>query len=102
MTVTAAPPRTAIALEYQHPGVPRVTAKGQGLVAERIIETARAAGVAVEENPVLAEALSHVELDDEIPEALYKAVAQVIVFVLRASGQISGNAAQPSGIAKKP
>lgn len=80
--------RTAIALQYQHPGVPRVTAKGQGAVAERIVETARAAGVAVEENPALAEALAHVELDDEIPEALYKAVAQVIVFVLRASGQI--------------
>jgi len=80
--------RTAIALQYQHPGVPRVTAKGQGAVADRIIETAKAAGVAIEENPALAEALAHVDLDDEIPEALYKAVAQVIVFVLRASGQI--------------
>ena len=92
-----APPdrRTAIALQYQHPGVPRVTAKGQGEVAERIIATARAAGVAVEENPALAEALAHVELDNDIPEALYKAVAQVIVFVLRASGQIPAGSVDP-------
>src|SRR3954466_12852814 len=93
------PRRTAVALEYAHPGVPRVTAKGSGVVAERIVETAMAAGgaregkpgpagVAIEENPVLAEALAAVELDDEIPEALYRAVAQVILFVLRASGQL--------------
>jgi len=95
--------KTAIALEYQHPGVPRVTAKGEGLVAERIIATAQAAGVAVEENPALAEALSHVELDDDIPEALYKAVAQVIVFVLRASGQVPpGGTRSKAVLTKKP
>ena len=80
--------RTAVALEYANPGVPRVTAKGQGAIADRIVAAAEAAGVAVEENPALAEALARVELDDEIPEALYRAVAQVIVFVLRASGQM--------------
>jgi flagellar biosynthesis protein len=80
--------RIAIALEYSHPGVPRVTAKGRGAVAERIVETAAASGVAIEENPPLAEALSQVELDDEIPEALYRAVAQVILFVLRACGRV--------------
>ena len=84
--------RTAIALEYADPGVPRVTAKGYGEVADRIIATARAAGVAIEENPALAEALSQVELDDEIPEALYRAVAQVILFVLRSTGQLGSPA----------
>ena len=84
----AAPRRTAVALEYAHLGVPRVTAKGSGAIAERIVDTAKAAGVAIEENPALAEALAKVELDDEIPEALYRAVAQVILFVLRASGQL--------------
>jgi flagellar biosynthesis protein len=87
--------RTAVALEYAHAGVPRVTAKGIGPVADRIVETARAAGVAVEENPALAEALSHVELDDEIPEALYRAVAQVILFVLRSSGKLGSREAGP-------
>jgi flagellar biosynthesis protein len=83
--------RTAVALEYAHPGVPRVTAKGHGAVADRIVATATAAGVAIEENPALAEALSQVELDAEIPEALYRAVAQVILFVLRASGQLASD-----------
>ena len=82
--------KTAIALAYDHPGVPRVTAKGQGVIAERIIETARAAGVPVEDNPALAAALAEVELDEEIPETLYRAVAQVILFVLRAAGKLPG------------
>jgi flagellar biosynthesis protein len=82
--------RTAVALEYSDPGVPRVTAKGNGDIADRIVETALAAGVAIEENPALAEALSRVELDEEIPEALYRAVAQVILFVLRSTGQLGG------------
>lgn len=80
--------RTAIALEYSHPGVPRVTAKGEGLLADRIVATAKEAGVTVEENPVLAAALARVELDDEIPEALYRAVAEVILFVLRSTGKL--------------
>jgi len=92
--VTAAR-RTAVALEYRHAGVPRITAKGQGAVAATIVETARAAGVAVEENPALAEALARVELDEEIPEALYRAVAEVLVFVLRATGHWPAGARRP-------
>ena len=75
--------RLAVALEYDGSSAPRVTAKGQGEVAERIIDTAREAGVPIEENALHAEALSSVELDDHIPEELYKATAQVIGFVLR-------------------
>lgn len=75
--------RMAVALEYDGSSAPRVTAKGQGEIADKIIETAREAGVAIEENPLLAQALSSVELDDHIPEDLYKAVAQVIGFVLK-------------------
>ena len=43
----------------------------------------------VEENAALAEALSQVELGDDIPEALYRAVAEVLIFILRASGKMS-------------
>jgi flagellar biosynthesis protein len=74
--------RLAIALFYDGESAPRVTAKGQGELAERILETARAHGVAVEENAALAKALSAVELDDEIPVELYRAVAAVLGFVL--------------------
>lgn len=74
----------AVALKYEDGGVPVVVAKGRGAVAQAITKTATDHAVMVEENAILAEALSQVELDAEIPEALYKAVAEVIVFVLRA------------------
>ena len=76
--------KTAIALEYDFEGAPRVTAKGNGLIAEKIIETARVNNVAVEENAILAEALSGIELEEQIPENLYRAVAEVLSFVLYA------------------
>ena len=85
-----AKPRLAIALEYEQgsDAAPRVTAKGRGELAEKILATAQEHDVPVEENEPLAEALSTVELDDTIPEELYRAVAEVIGFVLRASGQL--------------
>jgi flagellar biosynthesis protein len=80
-----APRRVAVALEYDRQGAPRVTAKGRGVTAERILETAREHGIPLEENRELAEALAKVPLDDEIPVELYKAVAQVIGFILHAA-----------------
>lgn len=78
-------PRLAVALRYDAPNAPKVVAVGRGELGQRIIDTAREHGVPVEENPALAEALSTIELDDHIPEALYEAVAIVIAFILRAS-----------------
>ena len=78
----------AVALHYDRTGAPRVVAKGRGSLGEKIIEIARANRIPIEENEVLAGALSHVELGDEIPAELYKAVAEVLVFVLRLSGRI--------------
>ncbi len=82
------PPRIAVALEYDGASAPRVTAKGRGELAQRIVDTAREHDVAVEENAVLAQALSAVELDDHIPEELYRAAAQVIAFVLSLRGEM--------------
>ena len=78
----------AVALQYDHPGVPRVTASGRGAVAEAILAAAREHDIPIEENAALAEALSQVELDTEIPEELYRAVAEVLGFVLRATGKL--------------
>jgi flagellar biosynthesis protein len=78
----------AVALHYDKKGAPRVVAKGRGSIGEKIIEIAKANDIPIEENEVLAGALSKVELDDEIPAELYKAVAEVLVFVLRLSGRI--------------
>jgi flagellar biosynthesis protein len=78
----------AVALHYDKTGAPRVVAKGRGSIGEKIIAVARAHDIPIEENEVLAGALSNVELGDEIPAELYKAVAEVLIFVLRLSGQI--------------
>jgi flagellar biosynthesis protein len=79
-------PAIAVALEYEEGTreAPRVVATGKGLVAEKIMEIARENGVVIEANPMLAEALSGVPLDETIPRELYQAVAEVIGFVLRA------------------
>ncbi len=85
----ADPASLAIALEYDRKGAPRVTAKGRGHVAAQIIASAQDHGIAMEQNAHLAAALSEVELDAEIPEALYRAVAEILSFVLRAKGNKS-------------
>jgi flagellar biosynthesis protein len=77
----------AVALHYDKSGAPRVVAKGRGSIGDKIIEVAKANNIPIEENEVLAGALSNVELGDEIPEELYKAVAEVLIFVLRLSGR---------------
>ena len=78
----------AVALHYDKSGAPRVVAKGRGSIGEKIIELAKVHDIPIEENEVLAGALANVELGDEIPVELYKAVAEVLVFVLRLSGRI--------------
>ena len=75
----------AVALHYDKTGAPRVVAKGKGTIGAKIIEVAKANDIPIEENEILAGALSKVELGDEIPAELYKAVAEVLVFVLRLS-----------------
>ena len=80
----------AVALHYDKSSgeAPRVVAKGKGVIGDKIVETARAHGVPIEENAGLAAALSEVEIGDEIPVELYKAVAEVLIFILRMSGKI--------------
>jgi len=78
----------AVALRYdpvQATRAPKVVAVGRGEIGRKIIETAREHGVPLETNPHLAEALAGVELDTEIPMALYEAIATILAFILRAS-----------------
>jgi len=70
----------AVALRWEGDGAPRVTAKGHGEVARRILELAEQNEVPLREDPALVEVLSHVDLGREIPAALYRAVAEVIAF----------------------
>ena len=82
-------PAIAVALDYDRDShdAPRVVATGKGVIAEKIMEIARENGVVIEANPMLAEALSGVPVDDTIPREFYTAVAEVIGFVLRAQGR---------------
>ncbi|GAA0222207.1 EscU/YscU/HrcU family type III secretion system export apparatus switch protein [Marinomonas primoryensis] len=70
----------AIALKYDYNTAPTVTAKGSGLLAEKIMEVARENDVVLHQSPELVEMLSTLELGEEIPESLYLAVAEIIAF----------------------
>lgn len=70
----------AIALKYDYNTAPTVTAKGSGLLAEKIMEVAKENNVLLHQSPELVEMLSTLELGEEIPEALYLAVAEIIAF----------------------
>lgn len=76
--------RQAVALRYEPEldDAPRVVASGQGLTAENIIARAKEAGVPVQEDPGLVEALCHVKLGQTIPVELYQAVAGVLAFIM--------------------
>ena len=94
--VVTNPTHVAVALKYdvETMGAPRVVAKGQRLVAQRIKELAREAGVPLVENKPLARALFKVvRIGEEIPEDLFKAVAQVLAFVFQLKrGKAGSNA----------
>ncbi|HET9125698.1 MAG TPA: EscU/YscU/HrcU family type III secretion system export apparatus switch protein [Solirubrobacteraceae bacterium] len=78
------PRRRAAALHYE-PGerAPVLTATGAGHIAERIIESARAAGVPVREDPALVQALAGLQLGAEVPEPLWRAVAETLAWAYR-------------------
>jgi flagellar biosynthesis protein len=73
----------AAALRYEDGATPRVVAAGRGEVARRIVEEARAAGVPVRDDALLADALAGVQLDAEVPEELWAAVAEALVWAHR-------------------
>jgi flagellar biosynthesis protein len=85
------PPRKrAIALRYEvdKDAAPVVIAKGQGLLAERILELARANGIHIQEDPDLTALLAQVEVNAAIPAELYAAVAQILAFVYRLNNRL--------------
>ena len=79
----------AVALRYERreTDAPRVTAKGSGELAQRILELARAHDVPVREDPDLLELLAACDLGAEIPQELYHAVAELLAFLHRLNGE---------------
>ena len=75
----------AVALKYEKEkdAAPRVVAKGRGIVAEKIIETARHHHIPLHEDKNLVQVLEALDLETEIPPELYRAVAEVLAFIYR-------------------
>lgn len=86
----------AIAITYEAgDGAPRVVAKGKGLLAEEIIERAKAAGVFVHESPDLVNLLMQVDLDERIPPQLYIAVAELLAWLYRLEQSVPEHGSNP-------
>ena len=73
----------AVALKYDRKkdDAPRVTAKGKGKVAEKIIELARKHDIPIKDDPDLFEVLSSLDINQEVPSEIYVAVAELLAFV---------------------
>jgi flagellar biosynthesis protein len=67
-----------------------VVARGYGLTAERIIEIARENNIQIHEDPDLAAVLAKLDINTQVPEELYVAVAEVLAFVYRLNQQMLG------------
>jgi flagellar biosynthesis protein len=81
--------KKAVALRYRpdKESAPRVTAKGAGSIAERIIKVAQEHGVPVKDDPDLIEVLSKLDIEEQIPPNVYIAVAELLAFVYAMNGK---------------
>lgn len=73
----------AVALGYDagHDDAPRVVASGRGLLAEKILETARRHDIPIREDPVLTAALASLDVGELIPPELYRLIAEVYAYI---------------------
>ena len=75
----------AVAMQYERgkDRAPKITAKGQGILAEKILAMAREHHIPIHKDKALLEALYRLDLNEEIPEELYQVVAEVLAFIYR-------------------
>lgn len=75
--------KEAIALRYNRnkDNAPKVVAKGKGVVAKNILELAKENNIPIKEDPELVQILSNLEINEEIPQDLYKAVAKILAHI---------------------
>ncbi len=99
----AKPLQSAVALAYQTGDMaPKIVAKGNGLIAQEIIARAKEHDVFVHESKELVALLMQVELDRDIPPALYRAIAELLTWLYRieAAGETDGKNDVPEGAMK--
>lgn len=93
--------RSAVALTYAPgSGAPRVVAKGYGLVADQIIARAKENGVFLHESKEMVSLLMQVNLDRDIPPALYRAVAELLAWLYHIEKAQDGATTHPSNLNK--
>jgi flagellar biosynthesis protein len=81
--------KKAVAIKYESTdNAPKVVAKGRGYIADKIIQLAKQHGVPLKEDEALVEILSKLDIYEEIPIELYKAVAEILVFVYKLKGKV--------------
>lgn len=99
------PTHYAVALKYEdgRMAAPRVVAKGVDLLAMKIRDVAKDSQVPVLQAPMLARALyAHTKLDQEIPQALFAAVAQVLAYVYQLRAAMAGRGPAPGDLPELP
>ncbi len=90
------PPLSAVALSYgSDDPAPKVVAKGRGLVAEEIIKRANDSGVFIHQSKELVSLLMKVDLDDAIPPALYRVVAELLAWLYHIETELGTTKTQP-------
>lgn len=84
-----APRNRAVALNYDSASMPapKISASGQGAIAERIIELAKENDVPIRKDPDMVELLAQLDVGQIIPPELYTVVAEVLAFVYRIKGK---------------
>ena len=87
----------AVALRYRGDAdqVPRIVAKGEGSIADKIREIAENNGIPVRRDDTLVELLAQIEIDREIPSELYAAVAELLSWIYRANNALAKESALP-------
>ena len=89
------PVAVALAYEPESEFAPKVVAGGRGSIAEKILEIAFAHGIKVREDADLAQLLSAIDIDDEIPVEAFAAVSEILAYVYRASAATPPVADEP-------
>ena len=77
------PSKSAVSLKYKKgsDSAPKITAKGKGLVADKIIKMAHENNIPIREDEDLLNLLSEIDVGQEVPESLYKVVAEILAWV---------------------
>jgi len=90
--------KSAVSLQYKK-GIntaPKVTAKGQGWMAEKIIKMAQERSIPIREDKDLLNLLSEIDVGREVPESLYKVVAELLAWVYQLNRNYPDSTSQNS------